>query len=202
MKAVLGVILLGALLLPVVSFSKRPAEVVEKPLTPLVEEKVSSSIKRIDGSMLSVDFEIARKDTARAVVLKITSTWKYEMTITHPANMGATAFLVMDENGNVIAPVPLDQDEDILYEEHEAIKLKPGKTFTYTISSSSQPKQLLSFLSNTCRYAYPLEFGKTYRIVVVYRPAGIWDKGGVCSAEKKIKFEAHPHKAEAVHSSK
>jgi hypothetical protein len=145
-----------------------------------------------------VDFKLVRKKEHCEIVLKLTSKWEKEMTLTHPANMGAMAFLLMDERGNVIAPVQLNKDADIGYEDHPNIKLKPGATLEFVVSKSSNRKELLSFLSDSGHFAYTLEFGRTYRIVAVYRPARIYSEG-VCSPEKVIKFEAHAHEAESIH---
>jgi len=180
MKRVWIAIIFGALLVPVALTGQ---DVTEK-----TAEALGTLVMPGDPKIV-VEFELVRKLERCDVEVKITNRSDTAITVEHPGNRYALAFLVMNELGNVVEPVGLAK---VNRAKHEAIVLKPGETFTHTVVSSVRPRCLFQFLSGSALFGYELEFGKTYRVVAVYRPEGK-DGEGVCSAEKVIEFEAHLH---------
>jgi hypothetical protein len=151
--------------------------------------KVATPLLRPHDPKVSVNFELVRKEERCEVVVKITNRSQKEISVQHPGNRFALAFLVMNEHGNIIPPVGFAKVSAVRYED---IVLKPGQTFEHAARGSGGDKYLFQFLTNTALFGYELEFGKTYRVVAIYRPDGEHGEG-ICSKEKIIDFEAHLH---------
>ena len=180
MKRICTIIAFNVLLVPVALFGQTETDTTGKVATPLVMP---------GDPKVSVDFELVRKLERCEVVVKITNRSNKEMTVEHPGNRYALAFLVMNELGNVVAPTGIAK---VSRARHEDVVLKPGQTFEHTVAPAVRQRCLFQFLTGSALFGYELEFGKTYRIVAVYRPEGK-DGEGVCSKEQVIEFEAHLH---------
>jgi len=152
------------------------------------DAKVATPLIAVGAPQVAVDFELVRQKTHCQVVVTITNRSHKDISIEHPGNRSALAFLVMNEHGNVIEPIGFAKVNRVKYED---ISLKPGEIFRHTVRGAGG-RRLFQFLTGTALFGYELEFGKTYRIVAVYRPEGP-DGDGICSKEKAITYEAHLH---------
>ena len=133
---------------------------------------------------LSVDFELVEDDEGRAVVVSITNTTDEDVSVEHPGNRYALAFLVMNDKGNVVEPRGLAKVDAA---ERELI-LKAGETFRHRVRQSVDDEYTFQFLSGTALFGYKLDAGKTYRVVAIYRPLGP-DGEGICSREKLVELD-------------
>ncbi len=135
---------------------------------------------------ISIDFDISQTSE---ITVKIKNNSDKELTLEHPNQRNALAFMVMNNSGNLIQPVGIAKVDP----RGQSITLKSKQVFEYSISKQlldlAKEKELsLPFLTGTALFGYALEKGKRYRIIVVYRPYGK-DKDGICSKEKIIKFK-------------
>ena len=140
-------------------------------------------------SDISVDFDISQDLETCEVTVKIKNNSNIELFLKHPNQRYALSFIVMNDYGNLIKPVGIAKVDP----KYQSITLKPRQVFECSISKQffnlAKEKELnLPFLTGTALFGYPLGKGKTYRIIVVYRPYGK-DKDGICSKEKIIKFK-------------
>lgn len=172
-------LLVGALLVPGALFAQTETGTTGKVATPLVMP---------GDPKVSVDFKLVMAMESCEVVVTITNRWHEALTLEHPGNRYALAFLVMNELGNAVAPTGFAKVSMV---RHEDVLLKPGETFERTARWSGD-KYLFQFVTGSALFGYELEFGKTYRVVAVYRPDGK-DGEGVCSKEKVITIAAHAH---------
>ncbi len=140
-------------------------------------------------SDIVVDFDISQNLETHDVTVIVKNNSDKELSIKHPNQRYALACTVMNDQGNLIQPVGVAKVDP----RAQSITLKPEQVFEYSFSKQrldlAKKKELhLPFLTGTALFGYPLEKGKTYRIIVVYRPYGK-DKSGICSKEKIIKFQ-------------
>ena len=100
-----------------------------------------------------------------------------DLTLQHPGNRMALAFLVLDESGLPVTPRGIAKVDPAF----STIALKPGAKNRVEIGA-------LQFLSQGALFAYELTPGHTYRVIAVYRPDGE-NSAGICSREVLFKFE-------------
>ncbi len=139
-----------------------------------------------NDSDIIVDFDISQSSE---IIIKIKNISNKKLNLEHPDKQMALAFIVMNDAGNLIQPDGIAK----VSPREQPITLKPGQIFEYLLSKQlfdlAKEKELsLPFLTGTALFGYTLEKGKTYRIIVVYRPYGK-EKEGICSKEKIIKIK-------------
>lgn len=161
----------------------------EPALETKIEAKIAKPLIAVKQPDFSVDFEFVKAKECCVAVVKITNNSKKDITLEHPGNRFALAFVLMNEHGNVIAPTGFAKVSDV---KHEPITLKPGEVFKHNVEGMYGDKYLFRFLSATALFGYELKFGETYRVIAVYRPKGA-EGEGICSVEKIVKFEEHVH---------
>lgn len=88
------------------------------------------------------------------------------LTIESPHNRLALAFLVFDPLGNPVAPKGLAK-VDPAFQTHI---LSARSTYTHHFES-------LDFITGSALFGYELNHGKSYKILAVYRPAGLHGPG-------------------------
>ena len=142
---------------------------------------------RADAPIVSVGWALAQASKHHQVVITIKNVSGQEFKVQHPGNRQAIAFVVRDDQGDVMKPEGVAKVDP----RHQDIVLKPGETFEYAesqLSELAQEKGLtLPFLTGTGLFAYKLKEGNNYRVTVIYRPYA--DREGVASAEQVVTFK-------------
>jgi len=94
-----------------------------------------------------------------------------------PFARNAVAFLVSDEYGNIVKPEGVAKADP------------PSMTINLPVKkSSSFIFNNLNFVTGTAMFGYRFKLGKKYRVVAIYRPAGL-DGPGFSSTESIVEFE-------------
>ncbi len=139
------------------------------------------------GPTVSVDWSLDKGTNRHAVAITIKNLSDQELKIQHPGNRLALAFIVMDDNGNVLTPEGVAKVDP----RRQDISLKVAETYEYAESQwvkLAEEKGLsLPFLTGTGLFAYKLTEGKSYRVTVIYRPHA--EGEGIASAEKVVTFK-------------
>jgi hypothetical protein len=140
-----------------------------------------------DAPTVSVDWSLDKGTNRHVVAITIKNLSDQELKIQHPANRLALAFIVMDDNGNVLTPEGVAKVDP----RRQDISLKVAETYEYAESQwekLAEEKGLrLPFLTGTGLFAYKLKEGKNYRLTVIYRPNA--EGEGIASAEKVLTFK-------------
>jgi hypothetical protein len=102
------------------------------------------------------------------------------LTIQSPNNRLALVFVVFDSLGNVVAPKGLAKVGPTF----QTQTLPAGGSFTHHFES-------LDYLSGSALFGYELSLGASYRIVVVYRPAGLGGPG-FATSEASLEIPRKP----------
>ncbi|MBU4305273.1 MAG: hypothetical protein KJ893_06615 [Candidatus Omnitrophica bacterium] len=142
-----------------------------------------------DINNITIDFDVLPYDEIYTIKLKIKNASEENLSLNHPDLQCIQAIIVMNESGNIIQPEGIAKVDP----RWQSIILKSGQVFEYSISKQrldlAKGKELsFPFLTGTSLFGYALEKGKTYRIIVVYRPYGK-EKEGICSKEKIIELK-------------
>ena len=93
----------------------------------------------------------------------------------------------MNEWGNLVNPVGIAKVSPAY---SKPLVLKPSEIFEYQVSEQILElanELYFPFLSGTALHGYPLQKGKTYRMITVYRPYK--EQEGICSKGKLIQVE-------------
>lgn len=135
------------------------------------------------GPFAHVALDIASSNGAVNVIIANPSV--LEGTFEHPGNRSALSFAVFDEWFNVVAPIGIGKADPL----GQKLTLKPSQVFKHSVNPyvDGQQKLFFSYVSNTAWFGYPLEKGKRYWIVAIYRPWGP-DSSGVASNEILFQF--------------
>jgi len=130
-----------------------------------------------------VTLDIAPSSGAANIIIANTSV--LEGTFEHPGNRSVLSFAVFDERFNVVTPVGIGKADP----PGQRFILKPSQVFKYSVNPyvDEQKKLFFSYISGTAWFGYPLEKGKRYRVVAIYRPWGP-DSSGVASDEMLFQF--------------
>ena len=110
--------------------------------------------------------------------LSIKNTGGIAVKIQEPTNRLVLAFFVLDSLGNVVAPRGLGKVDPQFTE----IPLEPGATHTHHFEA-------LTFVTGSALFGYDLPRGKSFRVVAVYRPAGM---GGPGFTSQEVKLQIPP----------
>ena len=135
----------------------------------------------------SVDWAFTQPANHHAVAITIKNISGQDQKMQHPGNRQAIAFVVIDDQGNVMKPEGVAKVDPM----RQDVVLKPGGTFEYTTDRLAELVQeeglSLPFLTGTGLFAYNLKTGSNYRVTVIYRPyAG---RAGIASAEQVVMFK-------------
>lgn len=131
----------------------------------------AGNIEWPQGAVLDVKLKLtatAGKDDSVAVQgdLIITNPTKAALTVQKLSNRLVLAFVVLDSLGNVVSPQGIAKVDPSF----EKRSLDAGASMTHQLEN-------LEFLTGSALFGYSLKPGQEYRIIAVYRPAGLAGPG-------------------------
>jgi len=123
---------------------------------------------------ITVQLSVNRNQSANLTITNVSSKF---LQAASPFARNAVAFLVSDEYGNIVMPEGVAKVDP------------PSMTINLPVKKSSSFKfNNLKFVTGTAMYDYRFKSGKTYRVVAIYRPAGL-NGPGFSSNESIVEFE-------------
>lgn len=138
-----------------------PATKAADPVRPRLTLDVMINTDQQSGQLGSMAGTIIIKNTGDEAV-----------TVEHPHNRMAAAFILFNSLGNVVPPEGIAKVNQAI----QQITIQPHSEYKHGFDR-------FEFLSGSALAGYTLEPGETYRIIAVYRPRGD-NEAGIASPER------------------
>ncbi len=141
-----------------------------------------------DNTYLEIILSINTQTDGREIKVTINNKSNKEATLRHPNLQNSISFIIYDDRGNLMKPIPVAK----VHPKGKEIRIAPRSSYEHVVSEQLvmlADNRGLSFpyLSGTGLWGYRLEQEKSYSIIAVYRPNGT-DDDGITSIEKRIDY--------------
>ncbi|MGY8769662.1 MAG: hypothetical protein ACKVH8_14690 [Pirellulales bacterium] len=133
---------------------------------------------------VDIDVELHLKPTGSHTIILTNQSGSLFKAADPFQSRGVLSFAVADHYGNVVKPTGIAKADPA----NSTINLPVQKSSVFKFQS-------LQYLTGTALFEFQLTSGKTYRVIAIYRPAGL--KGpGFCSDEAMITMDENETKKE------
>ena len=127
-----------------------------------------------ENANITVQLSVYRNQSANLTITNASSKF---FQAASPFARNAVTFLVSDISGNIVMPEAVAKADP----PSMAINLPVQKSSSFIFNN-------LNFVTGTGMFGYRFKSGKTYRVVAIYRPAGLHGPG-FSSNESIVEFE-------------